>query len=109
MLKALTLRISSLAQRGMTAVRRAATELLGPRPGLLLGLAADLFRTRDQLLAENALLRQQLIVAQRHVKRPKIRAYERAIMVALAAVTETWQSALLLVKPDPTLKFGQLA
>ena len=100
MLKALARPISSLAHRGIDALRRAGAEFLRPHQGLLLGLAADLFRSREQLLAENALLRQQLIVAQRHVKRPRIRAYERAIMVGLAAITDTWQSAVLLVKPE---------
>ncbi len=40
------------------------------RSSLLLGTAADLPLTRVQLIAENALLRQQLIVLQRQLKRP---------------------------------------
>jgi len=34
------------------------------------GFIADLTRSRTELIAENALLRQQLIVASRRVKRP---------------------------------------
>ena len=34
------------------------------------GTGADLLRSRAQLLAENALLRQQLLVLRRSVKRP---------------------------------------
>jgi len=44
-------------------------------------------------------------VARRQLERPQIRAYERAIMVALTAVTETWRSATLLVKPETVLRW----
>jgi len=40
---------------------------------LLLGLMADLTLSKRELLAENALLRQQLSVARRQFKRPKLR------------------------------------
>ena len=37
---------------------------------LLLGTLTDLARSKSELVAENALLRQQLIILQRQVKRP---------------------------------------
>src|SRR6266851_4153384 len=37
---------------------------------LLLGMLIDLSRSKSQLVAENALLRQQLIILRRQVKRP---------------------------------------
>ena len=40
-----------------------------PRPSLTLGLIYDLVRTKPQLVLENALLRQQLIILSRSVKR----------------------------------------
>ena len=65
------------------AIRRA----VKPSTGLVAGLVFDLTRSRTELLAENALLRQQLIVLRRCAKRPKIRPHERGVMVALAALT----------------------
>lgn len=43
-----------------------------PRHGLVRGLASDLARGKGGLAAENAFLRQQLIVLQRQVKRPAL-------------------------------------
>jgi hypothetical protein len=37
---------------------------------LMVGTVTDLARRKSELVAENALLRQQLIVLRRHVKRP---------------------------------------
>ena len=70
-----------------------------------LGLGLDLTRSRRELLVENALLRQQLIIARRHMKRPKLRPHERGFVVLLAALTRTWRDALLLVKPDTILRW----
>jgi len=49
----------------------------GWRGTLLLGLMADLTRSKRELLAENALLRQHLIAARRQFKRPKLRPVPR--------------------------------
>src|SRR2546421_5423937 len=38
---------------------------------LVLGTVTDLFRSKSQLVAENALLRQQLLILHRQVKRPR--------------------------------------
>jgi hypothetical protein len=48
------------------------------------GLVADLTPTRQELLAEDAFLRQQLLVAARRVKKAGFRATDRALLVALA-------------------------
>jgi hypothetical protein len=53
--------------------------------GILGGFVTDLLRTRKELLVENALLRQQLIVAARHIKRPRFRPTDRALLVVFAA------------------------
>jgi putative transposase len=78
---------------------------LRPMAGLVPGLVADLTRSRTELLADNALLRQQLIVLRRSTKRPEIRRHERGVMVVLAALTRTWRSALLLVRPETILRW----
>jgi hypothetical protein len=50
--------------------------------GVAGGFVADLTRSRAELITENALLRQQLIVASRGVKRPAFRVHERAARAA---------------------------
>ena len=54
---------------------------------------------------ENALLRQQLIVASRRVKRPIFRPHERGFVVLLASLLLHWRNALLLVKPETVLRW----
>ena len=75
-----------------------------PRP-VLIGLAVDAFRSRQELIVENAVLRQQMIVAARAVKRPKLRAYERGLIVLLTAFARRWSSALLLVRPETVTRW----
>jgi hypothetical protein len=81
-------------------------EALRPRPGSIVGgLATDLRRSRAELTAENVLLRQQLIVASRRVKRPILRRHERTLITLLAAALPRWRDALLLVKPETVLRW----
>ena len=58
-----------------------------------------------ELLAENGFLRQQLLVAARHVRKPGFRAWDRLTLVFLAAVLANWRSALILVKPETLLRW----
>jgi hypothetical protein len=83
------------------AVVRAAT-----RPNsMVVGMLADATRTRGELIAENALLRQQLIVAARSVERPRFVAHERGIVVLLSRFLPWWRDAVLLVKPETLLRW----
>jgi putative transposase len=61
---------------------------------------ADLNRSREELIAENMFLRQQLIVLEREVGRPKLKQRDRQILVLLASRIEAWRDALMVVKPD---------
>src|SRR6266700_2186333 len=70
------------------------------RTSLPLATFTDLGRSRSQLIAENALLRQQLIVLRREVKRPAFTRTDRILLVLLAKLVRSWQQALLIVKPD---------
>jgi len=70
-----------------------------------LGIAADLSRSRAELLLENAMLRQQLIVLQRQVKRPLLNNKDRFLLALLASKLRSWKSALLIVKPDTLLRW----
>jgi hypothetical protein len=60
-------------------------------------------RSRAQLIAENALLRQQLLVLRRSVKRPTVTPVDRALLVLLAGWVRTWREVLLVVQPETLL------
>ena len=63
----------------------------------------DATRSKRDLIAENAFLRQQLIVFKRQTPRPSLRPKDRGLLVLLASWVRGWQDGLLVVKPD-TLK-----
>jgi len=69
------------------------------------GAIADVAMTKAALVAANALLRQQLIVLHRHVKRPALTPRDRLWLVLLARLTRGWRSALLIVQPDTLLRW----
>ena len=73
--------------------------------GISLPLATltDLSRSKSELLAEIALLRQQLIILERQVKRPTFTRTDRVLLVLLARLVRTWQQALVIVQPDTRL------
>jgi transposase InsO family protein len=100
----LVARIRGTLTRAAAPLRAVARDALRPAP-VVSGLIHDLFRSRENLLAENALLRQQLIVASRKVKQPKFRPLERGLVVGLSTVVKSWQNAILLVKPDTVLRW----
>src|SRR6266853_3995586 len=72
-------------------------------PSLLLGTIADLGRSKSELMAENALLRQQLNILKRQVKRPACTKTDRELLVLLTRVVRTWKQALFIVQPDTLL------
>jgi len=67
--------------------------------------AQDLLRTKAELVAENALLRQQLIVLKRGVKQPKLTHRDRWLMVLLASKLPNWKQALLIIQPTTLLRW----
>src|SRR6266478_1590943 len=70
------------------------------------GLAADLVRRRVELVAENALLRQQLIVAERKVAgRIMWTPWQRFTIVFAARITPAWREATLLIEPATILRW----
>ena len=69
---------------------RALQRLLRPARStahLFIGAARDLPRTRSELLAENAMLRQQLIVLRRAIGRPRIHDDDRHRTSSIATET----------------------
>jgi putative transposase len=71
---------------------------------LALGALADISRSKADLLVENALLRQQLIVLHRQVKRPKLTNGDRIRLVLLARLLIFWRQALQIIQPDTLLR-----
>ena len=93
-------------QHGVVAIRTRASRWTKPRPvALAAGLAADLTRSRGDLLLENALLRQQVLVLNRSVQRPAFTPLDRGLLVLLASRLRTWASALLIVRPETVLRW----
>ncbi len=66
---------------------------------------SDMTRSRTDLIAENAMLRQQLIVLNRQAKRPQLTNGDRIRLVLLARCTRFWQQALRIVQPDILLRW----
>ena len=97
-------RLRAAATAAADRIRSAFREATRPLP-LVAGFAMDLTRSRGELLAENALLRQQLIVASRKVKRPAFRPHERGLLVLLCRLVHNWRNAVLVVKPDTILRW----
>jgi hypothetical protein len=65
---------------------------------------SDMTSSRADLIAENAMLRQQLIVLNRQVKRPQLTNGDRIRLVFLARCTQFWQQALHIIQPDTLLR-----
>ena len=72
---------------------------------LALNAVLDLGRSKSELVLENALLRQQLIVLQRHVKRPTLTWRDRALFVLIASKLPSWKTALMIVQSDTLLRW----
>jgi putative transposase len=72
---------------------------------LMLRMLTDLARSKSKLVAENALLRQQLIILRRQVKRPACTKTDRMLLVLLARLVRTWKQALFIVQPETLLRW----
>jgi len=70
---------------------------------LVVGTLADVTRGKGELIAENALLRQQVIILQRQTKRPRLTQRDRGLLVLLARWARRWKDALAIIKPDTLL------
>lgn len=73
------------------------------------GLVGDAFQPRSQLALENALLRQQLQLLKRSVKRPRIRATDRFGLLLLARMTSRRRSVLVIIQPETLLRWHREA
>jgi putative transposase len=78
------------------------------KPGnhaLVLNGAMDLTRSKLELVLENMLLRQQLIVMKRQLKRPQLSWRDRTLFILLSSRLRTWKQALVIVQPDTVLRW----
>jgi transposase InsO family protein len=98
--------LNKLSYRLVDAVQDHIKRWLKPNTlSLTGGATADLTRSKADLIAENALLRQQLIILQRQSKRPQISNFDRIKLLLLARATPYWKQALLIVQPDTLLRW----
>ena len=90
MLAPLLHRIARAGQRLAQALgRRLAATTAPAAPVPVAATLADLVRSRPALVAENALLRQQLLILRRSVKRPRCTPTDWAFLVLLASRVRT--------------------
>jgi len=71
----------------------------------LLDLVLAVVAPRAALVAENLLLRQQLIVARRRVKRPGLRRFDRWLLGGLGGRSRRLLDAVLLVEPETVIRW----
>src|SRR5260221_2259679 len=106
MLSQLTRCAQNLWARLSSAANQLLRRLTEPaRPNLVTGTLADLPRSRAHLLAENALLRQQLIVLRRRTKTPRLTWWERLSLLFLARWVHNWKQIVQIVQPDTLLRW----
>ena len=72
---------------------------------LISGILSDLTRSCTDLVVENALLRQQLIVLKRQIKRPQLTDPDRFRLVFLSHFTKFWKQSLHIVQPETLLRW----
>jgi len=96
----------AIGRKAAQAIRRRLATATRPTGApLVVGALADAARSRSALIAENALLRQQLVIARRSVKRPRCTPADRALLVLLAGRLRAWRDALLIVQPETLLRW----
>lgn len=74
-------------------------------PGIAGGAAADVARSRRELVLENAMLRHQVMILRRKFPYPKLTTLDRLWLLVAAAVLPTWRRVLAIVQPDTLLRW----
>src|SRR3954453_21350905 len=99
-------RLQPVAQRALRVVARAFSRWCKPiAHSPVVGTIADLARSKPQLVAENLLLRQQLLVLNRPGKRPRYTRADRVLLVVLASKLKHWREALLILRSETVLRW----
>ena len=106
MLHFLRHRLRTVVQRALRVVARVVSRWCKPLPAVpLVGTIANLARSKSQLVAENLLLRQQLLVLNRAGKRPRCTRADHALIVVLASKVQHWRETLLIIRPATVLRW----
>lgn len=93
-----------LARSTLSSLDQAFRHLTLPsRHSVVLTTALDVTRSKAELIAENALLRQQMIIY-RQVKKPLFTQADPLWLVLLARRVQSWKQGLLTLKPDRLLR-----
>jgi len=71
-------------------------------PRLIFGFLRLIFRSKHDVVLENLALRQQLVVQQHSIKRPRIKNRDRIFWIWLSRFWNNWKATLIVVKP-PTV------
>ena len=101
---ALLISLEHRFQRSFSRVQQRVLQRTRPTSrSLFVGTWNDLTRTKAELIAENALLRQQLIILRRQVKHPLCTRFDRLLLLLLARAARNWKQALYIVQPDTLL------
>ena len=75
--------------------------------GVVFVFLRGVLRNRVAIATENLALRQQLIVLQRSVKRPRLQKRDRFFWVWLSRFWKGWRSCLLIVKPSTVIRWNR--
>ena len=73
--------------------------------GLVLGTVRVACHGRRELLLENLLLRQQLAVALRPKRRPRLQPRDKLFWVLVHRFATAWRRHLVLVSPDTVVRW----
>jgi len=72
---------------------------------LWIGALIRLFRSRQSLLLENLVLRQQLAVFKRQHRRPRLTGTDKLFWVLLHRFWCSWKTLLVVVSPDTVVRW----
>jgi putative transposase len=90
MINSINEKIKQVLQQGVARLERQFKRWTQPAASKqVIGTLADLKRSKRELITENLFLRQQLIVLERQVSRPKLTQRDRQVFVLLPAGSET--------------------
>ncbi|MBN2574221.1 MAG: hypothetical protein JXP73_06630 [Deltaproteobacteria bacterium] len=70
-----------------------------------LGMVRDLFRTRARLIAENVLLRRQVVVLKRAAPRPRLKVRDGWAVAAITRVFPALVPAVTIVRPETVIRW----
>ena len=71
----------------------------------ILSALRSAFRSRAALLAENVVLRQQLIVLRPLVAKPRVRARDRVLLALVIRIFAKVLKAVIIVRPETVVRW----